>query len=939
MRRSILLLLTSFLLTPASSQDLSDVVADSLTRPQVFPWSAMSFDRLQIRNNPARTLEGLMTLSPGVTKVSTLPRVGMMGAYYSYQNINGTFGSSSSSTVHSRGSREGEMEYRFGGISVLNRWTNENGVLFIPEMLENVTVHTGAYGPELGSMGGGVIDMKLREGGETFSLEASFLTDDVAKPGERFLNTSSYGWTTAVVPIGTPLPFGTKIFVAGEISRQANLQPMYHEPINAVLAPDAIPYNSTYYGTVPGPFVIERNHIPMQSAERNALQWNFTSSLFGFDATLIGSISSGRKRDVTWPTAVTNYYRQQRLPWTEENATLISLKVSRALAEEFEVHGSVSYQGSRAHTADPDFGEAWRQYPDSAANASKGYSGFTSRYQGPLPYSAIFGFLFGSSSSPNNAYARQTSEVWRWSAGIDLGSPDHWSGSIVGGAEWWTLRTFAVTSIASGLRFFDSDGDGISDWMYPSALEQRVWTKRASGIRNFGYDFQGDEVDDGPEGPRHPSVMSLSASSAWHDDAFTINIGLRAVWLDMDMTTVPKQLNPATDQNDWQNLDAIWDYNLAYFREERLTRSETESYALPRISVQHATPAGRVYAAYGSFVESSPYRFLQLDDLTLATLLDPLRRVGYNLGGPAITFLVQAARTEQLECGAEYQLVGSLRGRASVYHKSMSQQVQIGRVRNTSDVPISVAYDNTGESAVTGVEAALELKPTPAFSAGLTYAWASMQGYGSFPRSNQYYVMDEYSLDANSLPKVLRPLTYERSHRFIGSLDIDPREGWFDGLHLYAAATLESGTPYTQIEPINNMGSASVWNIGVRPLIDIRTSSPLEPLNSSRTPWVLTVDLSASYDVVIGPATVTLFALVNNLFDRKNVLNVYPNSGTPSDDTWLQSPFASWYASIPQYFEFYRLINLQNRWAYMSATGNDIYGTPRQIRMGAKVAI
>jgi hypothetical protein len=79
--------------------------------------------------------------------------------------------------------------------------------------------------------------------------------------------------------------------------------------------------------------------------------------------------------------------------------------------------------------------------------------------------------------------------------------------------------------------------------------------------------------------------------------------------------------------------------------------------------------------------------------------------------------------------------------------------------------------------------------------------------------------------------------------------------------------------------------------------------------------------------------------MVTNLLDTKNIINVYPRTGSANADGWLESTVARNYLSIPQYETFYRIINQQNRWAYMSATGNDLYGTPRQVRFGVRVGI
>jgi len=42
---------------------------------------------------------------------------------------------------------------------------------------------------------------------------------------------------------------------------------------------------------------------------------------------------------------------------------------------------------------------------------------------------------------------------------------------------------------------------------------------------------------------------------------------------------------------------------------------------------------------------------------------------------------------------------------------------------------------------------------------------------------------------------------------------------------------------------------------------------------------------------------------------------------------------------LPLYTEFYRTINLENRWTYLQRKSADIYGTPRQIRIGVKLDI
>ncbi|MEX0737550.1 MAG: hypothetical protein WD182_08930, partial [Bacteroidota bacterium] len=190
-------------------------------------------------------------------------------------------------------------------------------------------------------------------------------------------------------------------------------------------------------------------------------------------------------------------------------------------------------------------------------------------------------------------------------------------------------------------------------------------------------------------------------------------------------------------------------------------------------------------------------------------------------------------------------------------------------------------------------------------------------------------------------PSFVNQLDYNQTHR--GSIMLDYRWGKGDGGMILegfganAIISFNSGHAFTKILEPQNLGQASVWEIGVQPLSDPRTRNPVEPINSSSTPWVFNVDLNASKVFFFEGFTAELYVNVLNLFDSNQILNVFPNTGTATDDGWLRSHLAAPYVQIPNYSEFYKAINIDNRWAYIDAVGNDIYAAPRQIRVGLKL--
>ena len=137
--------------------------------------------------------------------------------------------------------------------------------------------------------------------------------------------------------------------------------------------------------------------------------------------------------------------------------------------------------------------------------------------------------------------------------------------------------------------------------------------------------------------------------------------------------------------------------------------------------------------------------------------------------------------------------------------------------------------------------------------------------------------------------------------------------------------TFNSGHPYTKTQQY------------------VLGGAPVEAFNSSTTPWVSQLDLRIDKTIRLTERlrAVVYFFMIN-VFDAKNVINVYPNTGSPDDDGWLSNPSGG-LPFVQQYGSIYENVYKNIRQYRRPAEGNlfDIdpyfYGPPRQMRLGLRL--
>ena len=111
-------------------------------------------------------------------------------------------------------------------------------------------------------------------------------------------------------------------------------------------------------------------------------------------------------------------------------------------------------------------------------------------------------------------------------------------------------------------------------------------------------------------------------------------------------------------------------------------------------------------------------------------------------------------------------------------------------------------------------------------------------------------------------------------------------------------------------------------------------------INKKEQVWDLQLTPYGREMLSVGGFSVTVFAYAENLFDTKNVINVYTRSGNAYNDGFLTDPALSSEIVAAQgdlYVDLYENVNLANRQHYTTDLSQDLFSTPRTYKFGASI--
>lgn len=867
-----------------------------------------------IRNIPFRGLQNIIALEAGVVQ----------------QNGN----------LYVRGGRAGEVAYFVDGAGVTNPIFNSENVMVIQEAIEELQLQAGGYTAEIGGSNAGVVRTTMRTGSTKFNGSVDFQTDDFAKPGDEFLGTTSRGYRNAVLTFGGPLPFykDIRFFIAAQHNYVRNRQAIFLEPFSFTLVSDI--HDARGAGKpLPGPVEFKRNYLYNNWSQTNTFQGTVLWDPAPFKIKATGSYDLWeRPFESTWPIALERYFNAKRNRMQETGTMFGNIRLTHVINPTTFYEIGVWGQQRNFKLYDLDFGDSWQLYPDSIANAEKGYTGFRARFRGPNDYSVINAFTLIHENAPNNRYSKNEQTSLGFSVDLTSQVDKNWELKAGGRLEAWTVRNWFIRDISSYLRYLYGE-DGKSLRTFATEQDRRVLLAKRGDINHYGFDVDGNISNSGFDAPPKPLFASAYFQNRFEYDDLILNLGVRYEYFNTDHKSFADPNSLKTP-----NFSADFDPKLDVINEQNLVAMDPFQLVLPRVSFSFPVTDKTVfYAQYGKYAQMPSLNNLYVGNTTQSRTVSPITRGNAFL--TPVGFFMKPERTTQYEMGIRQLLSDNFAFTVSGFYKDMKDQLQV-RLYAPEGLRLFIAYLNEDFGTVKGLELTLELRRTNRLAAKVNYTMSDALGTGSDPRSAHGAVEQNIGRPIS----IIAPLGFNQAHRGTVLLDYRFAKGdggpFVEGLGANLLLVFNSGHNYTRVKELTELGQSDPWNVGVENLNDPRASFPAEPLNNSTTPWVFNVDLNFSKIFFFDSFNLELYVNVLNLFNTKQITNVYPTTGTAQDDGWLTSPLAAPFKADPLYTAFYKAINNDNRWAYMWAdlagrgqVGSEIYGAPREIRVGMKLEL
>ncbi len=370
----------------------------------------------------------------------------------------------------------------------------------------------------------------------------------------------------------------------------------------------------------------------------------------------------------------------------------------------------------------------------------------------------------------------------------------------------------------------------------------------------------------------------------------------------------------------------------------KLKKSAFEDYTpavniMPRIAFSFPISDEALFFAHYDILTQRPTSAVRLlmDDIAFVENITST----VVLNNPSL----KPSKTIDYELGFQQVLSKSSSLKIAGFYRELRDMIQ---VRNVQEAwPVSYrTYDNIDFGTVKGLSATYDLRRTGNIWMRASYTLQFADGTGSDPNSTLSLINSN-----QSNLRVLTPLNFDQRHKIQITADYRYGRGkdyngpvvfgvnLLQSMGLNVVAILGSGTPYSNSSQIVQEAA-----------IDSKEGSyRLDgSMNGARLPWQFSTDAQLDRDITLNfgkkggdkvkTADMNIYLLVTNVFNTRNVTDVYRATGSPDDDGYLAA--AQYQNSINLRTDVDSYRDLYN----VKVADPANIGAPRTIRLGVRLS-
>ena len=373
---------------------------------------------------------------------------------------------------------------------------------------------------------------------------------------------------------------------------------------------------------------------------------------------------------------------------------------------------------------------------------------------------------------------------------------------------------------------------------------------------------------------KYPTSFSAYIQDKAEYDIMIINFGLRFDYFKSNSQYLKDLQNPERDMN--------------FPNAGEKVEAKAKTQISPRLGISFPiTDKGIIHFSYGHFFQIPSFTNLYVNS---DEIIIPNGSLSTIMGNPDL----KPERTVKYELGLQQALASDLSLDFTVYYQDIRNLLGVDII-NTYHGNKYARYINRDYANVKGFIVTLDKRFSDFFSVKLDYTYQIAEGDASDPLTVYYNNQTDPPVQTN---KTFVPLNWDQRSTLNISANLGKPGDWNIGLIF----NYGSGFPYTE---------------------DIRISQGLRFENNGIKPPTYNVDLRAQKTFNVSGIDLSLFALIYNLLDIKNEVNVNTATGRAN------------YLLNQDIYTAATIIGLNTLDQYINDPSN--YSAPREVRLGLSI--